>query len=91
MSYTIDEIRTLPLDDKLPSAAALLPWTSELAESVRGIKTSQIPISSNCPFSSSDTKQIRILKKFIGIQERTTQSQDSDTSSHLALDIHGNL
>jgi hypothetical protein len=36
-----------PLEDKFPSAAALFPCTSELDEFVRGINTSQMPISSN--------------------------------------------
>jgi hypothetical protein len=36
-----------PFEDRLPRAAALLPWTSTLGELVKGIKTSQIPISSN--------------------------------------------
>ena len=35
----------IPLEDRLPRAAALLPCTSELGEFVRGIRTSQIPIS----------------------------------------------
>jgi hypothetical protein len=42
-----------PFDDKLPIAAALLPWTSTLGELVSGISTSQMPISSNCGFKSS--------------------------------------
>lgn len=42
-----------PLDDKLPSAAALFPCTSELGEFVNGISTSHIPISKSRPLSSS--------------------------------------
>lgn len=51
-SLTTQEI-CLPFEDRLPKAAALLPWTSELGEFVKGISTSQMPISNNCPFSSS--------------------------------------
>lgn len=45
--------RSIPLEERLPSAAALFPWTSELGELVNGINTSQIPISSSWPLSSS--------------------------------------
>lgn len=51
-------IQLLPFDERLPRAAALLPCTSELGELVNGMSTSQIPISSNCPFSSSGTADI---------------------------------
>ena len=43
----------IPFDERLPRAAALFPWTSELGEFVRGMRTSQIPISKSWPFSSS--------------------------------------
>lgn len=37
----------LPFEERFPRAAALLPCTSTLGEFVKGIKTSQMPISSS--------------------------------------------
>jgi len=52
-----DPLMNRPFEDKLPSAAALFPCTSELGELVSGINTSQIPISSKWPFNSSERSE----------------------------------
>lgn len=79
----------MPFDERLPSAAALLPCTSELGELVKGIKTSQMPISSSWPFSSS----INGISQLPHSREMqlTTESQNRHTSRHLTLYVHGYL
>jgi hypothetical protein len=68
----------LPFEDKLPRAAALLPWTSTLGELVNGINTSQMPISSSCGFRSS-------IVSSVSLQKHTRQGEYSDASSHFTL------
>jgi hypothetical protein len=77
------------LDDKLPRAAALLPWTSTLDDAVNGMRTSQMPMSSSCGLRSSAkgyaTKFISPLKRQGTTETPTTQRQDGNTSRHFAL------